>query len=108
MPEKTKLQKAGLKKVEFFDLICSRVAISKISGPIILINAPGTIRRLGALAIHGIFQVLSQEFTVEQKIFRIDKDIAGLYQAIKLGYKNILYTGSSASVQKLLSKINTP
>lgn len=113
MPEKVELQ-----KVEFFDLMCAITMIATIqtaSGgpsqdsiqalrqtPIILINAPGTIRRLGAPAIHKIFQILGQEFQVEEQIFRVDEDIAGLYQAIKLGYKNILYTGQSDSAKKLL------
>ena len=91
-----------LEKVEFFDLIHSREKISKIQTPIILVNAPGTIRRLGALVIHKIFEILSQEFQVEEKIFRVDDDLAGLYQAMKFCYKNILYTGSSDSAKKLL------
>jgi len=109
-------------KVEFFDLMCARVMIAAIQTtsaelskslsqdsiqasrqiPIILINAPGTIRSLGAPAIHKIFQILGQEFQVEGRIFRVDEDIAGLYQAIKLGYKDILYTGRSDSAKKLL------
>jgi hypothetical protein len=122
MPEKVESQKVEPQKVEFFDLMCAITMITAIQTasagpsqassqdsiqalrqtPIILINAPGTIRRLGAAAIHKIFQILSQEFQVEEQIFRVDEDIAGLYQAIKLGYKNILYTGQSDSAKKLL------
>lgn len=118
MSEKVESQKVEPQKVEFFDLMCAITMIATIqtaSGgpsqdsiqalrqtPIILINAPGTIRSLGAPAIHKIFQILGQEFQVEEQIFRVDEDIAGLYQAIKLGYKDILYTGRSDSAKKLL------
>jgi hypothetical protein len=91
-------------QVEFFDLIKARDKISKITTPIILINAPGSIRFLGALAIDRIFKTLSREFCIEKQIFRVDDDLAGLFQAIDLGYKDILYTGSSISAQKLLLK----
>jgi len=93
-------------QVEFFDLIKARDKISKITGPIILINAPGSIRFLGALAIDYIFKTLSHEFSVENKIFRVDDDLAGLFCAIQLGYKDILYTGRSLSARKILSKSN--
>ena len=89
-------------QVEFFDLIKAREKISKITTPIILINAPGSIRYLGALAIDHIFKTLSLEFSVEKVIFRVDDDLLGLFQAIHLGYKDILYTGSSKSAQKIL------
>ena len=89
-------------QVEFFDLIKAREQISKITSPIILINAPGSIRFLGALAIDHIFKTLSREFIVEKQIFRVDDDLTGLFQAINLGYTEILYTGNSASAKKLL------
>jgi hypothetical protein len=89
-------------RIEFFDLIYSRTKIAKAQAPITLTNAPGTIRRLGAPAIHKIFEILCQEFQIEEKIFRVDDNLAGLYQALKLGYKHILYTGNSQSAKKLL------
>lgn len=93
-----------LEQVEFFDLINARKQICKIHKPIILINAPGSIRFLGALAIDHIFKTLSSEFALEKKIFAVDDDLAGLFQALSLGYKEILYSGQSAAAKKLLQR----
>ncbi len=89
-------------RVEFFDLINARKELALLQSPIILTNAPGTIRFLGALAVHHIFQILNKEFVIADNIFRVDDDLAGLFHAINLGYKNISYTGNSLSAKKLL------
>jgi hypothetical protein len=96
MPERAEFQ------VEFFDLIKAREKISTIQKPVRLINAPGTIRSLGALAIDKIFRKLMNEFIVTSCTFRVDDDLAGLFQALKLGYKDILYTGNLEAVKRIL------
>ena len=96
-------------QVEFFDLIHARARIIKLNTAndkaITLINAPGSIRFLGALAIDKIFQILTQEFAINGCIFRVDDDLAGLFQAINMGYKNILYAGNSQVVKKIIQQI---
>lgn len=87
-------------QVEFYNLSDARNKLS--NKPTSLINAPGTIRSLGPLAIDYIFKTLRSEFHIEKEIFRVDEDLAGLYHAINKGYKNIMYTGSSNQAKKLL------
>lgn len=89
-------------QVEFDNLIEAREKLSTISKGITLINAPGTIRSLGPLAIDYIFKTLRSEFHIKKEIFRVDEDLAGLYYAISKGYKNIMYTGSSHQAISLL------
>ena len=92
-------------QVQIFDLIQARRKLASISKPVILINSPGTVRTLGALALDKIFQTLSQEFEVVQIIFNVDDDLAALFGAIELGYRNIIYTGTSAQAKKLIEEL---
>jgi len=94
-------------QVEFYNLIDAREKLSNISKNSHLINAPGTIRSLGPIAIDYIFKTLRSEFDIQKRTFRVDDDLAGLYYAISKGYKNILYTGSSKQAKKLLSDTQT-
>ena len=91
-------------QVEFYDLNKAREILSVIEQPVVLINAPGTIRFLGALVIDKMFKTLAKEFVIEKIIFRVDDDIPGLFQAIELKYTNILYTGKSMAAQNLLTR----
>jgi len=91
-----------LLQVEFFDLKCARKQLSQISAPVILINAPGTIRSLGALVIDEIFKTLQQEFDVKRTIMRVDDDLAGLFMLTSLGYKDIIYSGNASAAKKIL------
>lgn len=93
-------------QVQIFDLIQARKKLASIPHkPVILINSPGTVRTLGALALDKIFQTLSQEFEVVQIIFNVDDDLAALFGAIELGYRDILYTGTCAQAQKLIEEL---
>lgn len=94
-------------QVEFYNLIEAREKLSTIAKGIILINAPGTIRFLGPLAVDYIFKTLRLEFDIEKEIFRVDDDLAGLYYALSKGYANIMYTGSSEQAKRLLSNTQT-
>jgi len=94
-------------QIEFYNLIEAREKLSKVSNSTNLINAPGTIRSLGPLAIHYIFKILKFEFSLEKEIFRVDDDLAGLYYALSKGYKNIMYTGSSKQAKDLLRDTQT-
>jgi hypothetical protein len=93
-------------QVEFFDLNDARAKIADAHEPIILINAPGTIRSLGILVIDKIFKILASEVNIAKMTLRVDDDIAGVFESIKLGYNNILYSGNSTSIKKLLEKYN--
>ena len=92
-------------QVQIFDLIQARKKLASILGPVILLNSPGTVRTLGAIALDKIFQTLSQEFEVVQIIFNVDDDLAGLFGAVELGYRNILYTGASIQAQNLIKEL---
>lgn len=94
-------------QVKFYNLIEAREKLAHISKSIHLINAPGTIRSLGPLAIDYIFKTLRAEFCIEKETFRVDNDIAGLYYALSKGYKNIMYTGSSKQAKDLLRDTQT-
>jgi hypothetical protein len=91
-------------QVEFSDLNKAREILSVTGQPVVLINAPGTIRFLGALVIDQMFKTLSKEFVIKKVIFRVDDDIPGLFQAIELKYSDILYTGKSVAAQHLLKR----
>ena len=97
-----KFSQQELLQVEFFDLKCARKTLSQINRPVLLINAPGTIRSLGALAIDEIFKTLQLEFDVKSTKIRVDDDLAGLFMAVKLGYKDIIYSGTLDAAKKIL------
>ncbi|AVP88028.1 DNA repair protein RecO [Candidatus Phycorickettsia trachydisci] len=94
-------------QIEFHNLIEAREKLSKVSKSTSLINAPGTIRSLGPIAIDYIFKTLKSEFHIEAETFRVDDDIAGLYYALSKGYKNIIYTGPSKQAKDLLRDTQT-
>ena len=95
-------------QVEFCDLILARKKIATINQPMTLINAAGSIKYLGAVAIDQIFKTLTAEFNIKDCIFRVDDDITGLFQAIHLCYRNILYTGTSKAAGNILQQNNQP
>lgn len=69
-----------------------------------LTNNPGSTRYYGILIIDYIFKKLMKEFPFIVKIIvNVEDDHAALFTAVKMGYKNIIYTGNSKEANKLIS-----
>lgn len=75
--------------------------------PVILTNRVGSTRYYGILVLDYMFKKLLEEFPqVIQIIIEVEDDHAALFSAIKLGYKNIIYTGKSEEARKMLASID--
>ncbi|XVN43430.1 MAG: hypothetical protein RCG15_03960 [Candidatus Rickettsia vulgarisii] len=78
--------------------------------PVILTNKIGSTRYYGILVLDYMFRTLQKEFPqITGIIIEVGDDHAALFSAIKLGYKNIIYTGKSEEAKKMLAyleKIN--
>lgn len=88
----------------------ARVDISNITtDQLTITNCSGSIKYYGMLVIDYIFKVLQQEFTqINNVIVNVDDDHAGLFTAIKLGYKQIYYTGTSCAAKRMVDTLHLP
>ncbi len=79
--------------------------LNKINANIYISNSKGSIKYLGINLIDIIFKKLkTQHSNIKKTILNIDDNSAYIYQAVELGYKDIIYTGNSDSVKKLIDK----
>ena len=82
----------------------ARNFLSSVEEQLILTNHASSVKYYGMLAIDYMFKTLSKEFPnkVLDLIVNVREDHAALFTAIKLGYKNIIYTGNSKEAIGLL------
>lgn len=92
-------------KVE--NLGVARNFLSSATGDYILTNSKSSVKYYGMLVVDHMLKTLQKEFPekVIDLIADIDDDHAALFTAMKLKYKNIVYTGGSEEAKKLLGHL---
>ncbi|MCC8377717.1 MAG: hypothetical protein LN567_04980 [Rickettsia endosymbiont of Graphium doson] len=82
----------------------ARDFLSSAQGEYILTNSESSVKYYGMLVVDHMLETLQKEFPkkVIDVIVDIDDDHAALFTAIKLNYKNIVYTGNSDEAKKQL------
>ena len=82
----------------------ARNFLSSTEGKFILTTPIGSVKYYGMLVIDFMLKTLIKEFyeKVIGVIVNVDDDHAALFTAIKLNYKNIIYTGNSPEAKALL------
>lgn len=80
--------------------------LSVTEDKITLTNSVGSVKYYGMLVIDAMFKTLHKEFPekIIDIIANVDDHHAALFTAIKLGYKNIVYTGNSEEAKRLLCR----
>lgn len=83
----------------------ARNFLSLTEDKVILTTTPGSIKYYGMLVLDYMLKALSKEFfdKIEDVIVNIGYDHAALFTAVKLKYKNIVYTGDSEEAKDLLA-----
>lgn len=93
------------KVFEIVDLESAREFLTTHTEPVILINPQGSSRYYGIRVLDYMFKELSKEFSqISDIIVNVDDDHAALFTAMKLGYKNIKYSGDSQEAKMILRK----
>jgi len=87
----------------------ARDFLSGAEEKLILTNHTSSVKYYGMLVIDYMFKTLSREFPEKVLDFTVNvgDDHAALFTAIKLGYKNIVYTGNSNEAKALLCGYQT-
>ncbi|WP_218460687.1 hypothetical protein [Rickettsia sp. TH2014] len=82
----------------------ARNFLSSEKGKFALSTPNGSVKYYGMLVIDHMLKTLSKEFPekVVDLIVDVGDDHPALFTAIKLGYKNIIYTGSSEEAKRVL------
>ncbi|WP_347938870.1 hypothetical protein [Rickettsia oklahomensis] len=85
----------------------ARDFLSSVEEKLILTHNASSVKYYGMLIIDYMFKTLSSEFPEKVLDLTVDvgDDHAALFTAIKLGYKNIIYTGNSNAVRTLLLEL---
>lgn len=85
----------------------ARNFLSYEKGRFALSTSSGSVKYYGMLVIDHMFKALTKEFPekVIDLIANVGDDHAALLTAIKLGYKNIVYTGNSEEARGLLGGV---
>jgi hypothetical protein len=84
----------------------ARYDLTNITNDVIVTNPPASTRYYGMLVLDYMLQSLKQEFAqVTDILINVEDDHAALFTAIKLGYKNINYTGTSSDIYQLLNSL---
>lgn len=87
------------------DLLSARRELANIDCDLIITNPPSSTYYYGILVLDYMFQTLMVEFPqITDILLDVDDNHAALFTAMKLGYKNINYSGSSREAQQLLLK----
>lgn len=90
---------------EIIDLESAKEFLKTHTAPVIITNPGGSTRYYGMRVLDYMFKELSKEFSqITDIIVNVDDDYAALFTAIKLGYKNIKYTGDSQEARMILRK----
>ncbi len=85
------------------NLAKTREFLLKSTAPVILTNKIGSTRYYGILPLDYMFKKLQGEFPQIVKIIvHVGDDHAALFTAARLGYQNIIYTGTSDEAKNLL------
>lgn len=93
------------KTFEIIDLESAREFLKTYNELVILTNPHGSSRYYGMRVLDYMFKELAKEFSqITDIIVNVDDDHAALFTAIKLGYKNINYSGDSEEAQMILEK----
>jgi len=89
---------------EIRNLEDARDFISLAEDEVVLTTLPGSVKYYGMLVVDHMLKTLSREFPekVVDIIVNVGDDHAALFTAIKLGFKNIIYTGDSKEAKSLL------
>ena len=84
----------------------ARDFLSSAKGKYILTNPESSVKYYGMLVVDHMLKTLQKEFPekVIDIIADVDDDHAALFTAMKLQYKNIVYTGNSEEAKALLKK----
>ncbi|WP_342226175.1 hypothetical protein [Rickettsia endosymbiont of Urophora cardui] len=84
----------------------ARDFLSSAQGDYILTNSESSVKYYGMLVVDHMLETLQKEFPkkVIDVIVNVDDDHAALFTAMKLNYKNIVYTGNSEEAKALLKK----
>ncbi|WP_040255863.1 hypothetical protein [Rickettsia hoogstraalii] len=87
----------------------ARNFLPSIEEQLILTNHASSVKYYGMLVIDYMFKTLSKEFPEKILDFTVNvgEDHTALFTAIKLGYKNILYTGDSKEARGMLGRYQT-
>ncbi|HJD55890.1 MAG TPA: hypothetical protein LFW21_04560 [Rickettsia endosymbiont of Pyrocoelia pectoralis] len=88
----------------------ARAFLSFTEDKVVLTTMPGSVKYYGMLVVDYVLKDLSKAFSnkIEDVIIDIGDDHAALFTAIKLGYKNIVYTGDSEEAKGLLRGLSKP
>jgi hypothetical protein len=90
---------------EIIDLESAKEFLKTYTQPVIMTNPHGSSRYYGMRVLDYMFKELSKEFLqITDIIVNVDDDHAALFTAIKLGYKNIKYSGDSQEAKMILRK----
>ncbi|MGX6960460.1 MAG: hypothetical protein ACIPMY_04470 [Rickettsia endosymbiont of Pentastiridius leporinus] len=91
---------------EIENLEDARNFLSFTEDKVILTTTPGSIKYYGMLAVDYMLKTLNKEFSnkIEDVTVNIGDDHAALFTAVKLNYKNIIYTGDSEEAKGLLGR----
>lgn len=85
------------------NLAQARDFLLKFPDSVILTNKLGSTRYYGILVLDYMFKKLQEEFPqIVGIIIHVGDDHAALFSAIRLGYQNIIYTGTSRQAKNLL------
>ncbi|WP_341791633.1 hypothetical protein [Rickettsia endosymbiont of Gonocerus acuteangulatus] len=91
---------------EVTNLEDARDFLSSTQGEYVLTNLKNSVKYYGMLVVDHMLKTLQKEFPkkVIDVVVNVDDDNAALFTAIKLNYKNIVYTGNSDEAKSLLKK----
>lgn len=88
------------------NLIDAREFLCLYHKKVILTNKVGSTKYYGILVLDYMFKQLLKEFPqITKIIIEVGDDHAALFSAVKLGYKNIIYTGNSEEARRMLHSI---
>ncbi|HJD67317.1 MAG TPA: hypothetical protein LFV66_02475 [Rickettsia endosymbiont of Bembidion lapponicum] len=82
----------------------ARDFLSSTQGEYVLTNSKSSVKYYGMLVVDHMLKTLQKEFPkkVIDVVVNVDDDNAALFSAMKLNYKNIVYTGNSEEAKKQL------
>nr|WP_253310030.1 hypothetical protein [Rickettsia endosymbiont of Ceutorhynchus assimilis] len=88
---------------EIENLEDARNFLLSCDAPIILTNKAGSTKYYGMLVVDYMFKQLTKEFLekIVKIIVNVEDNHPALFTAIKLNYKDIIYTGNSAEAIKI-------
>ena len=90
---------------EIIDLESAKEFLKNHREPVIITNSPDSVRYYGVRVLKFMFKELAKEFPqVVKVVVNVSDDNAALFTAMKLGLKNINYSGESEEAKMILKK----